>query len=182
MRDLDHLRNVVETAQLAWRNRHRTMISIRHSSYGGAHQTPKTIIVHAMGEYVMADNGTDFDHAPEFLERMQLSAHALAAPDGTIIRCRNDDEGAYHAHGFNTDSLGIEILVAGQHDYGSFVNAISKPYLTDAQYVAVVKQCREWIGKHGITSIVRHSDVSPGRKIDPGAGFDFVKFLKDIGR
>ena len=152
----------------------------RHSPYRGAHQKPAMIVVHAMGEYVMADDGKSFDHAPEFLERMKLSAHALVAPDGTVFRCRNDDEGAYHARGFNTDSLGMEMLVAGRHDYGSFVKAISKPYLTDAQYAAAVAQCREWVSLHGITRIVRHSDLSPGRKLDPGSGFPWDKFLDDV--
>ena len=147
-----------------------------HNPYGNAHQTPKRIIVHAMGEYILDD------HAPDFLMNQGLSAHVLAAPDGTLFRCREDTEGAYHARGFNTDSLGIEVLVAGHHDYGSFIKAIAAPWVTDAQYNATVKQCREWVQKFGITQIDRHCDVSPGRKLDPGAGFPWDKFISDVRR
>ena len=152
----------------------------RHSPYGGAHQMPKLIVVHAMGEYVMADGGGEYIYAVEHLARMMLSAHALVSPDGTVIRCRGDNEGANHARGFNTDSLGIEILVPGRHDYASFVRTIAQPYLTDAQYTAAVEQCREWMRLHSITRIARHSDVSPGRKLDPGAGFPWDKFILDV--
>ncbi|OFZ67398.1 MAG: hypothetical protein A2V79_09305 [Betaproteobacteria bacterium RBG_16_56_24] len=179
MRDTDRLKHEVEEAGLMWEVAHMTSTN-RHSAYGGTHQVPDCIIVHAMGEYILADDGQGFDYAPEFLERMKLSAHALVVPDGTVIRCRSDDEGAYHARGFNTDSLGIEILVAGQHDYGSFVRTIAQPYLTDAQYAAAVAQCREWVQKHKITRIARHSDVSPGRKLDPGAGFPWDKFISEV--
>lgn len=150
-----------------------------YNQYGATHQTPNMIIVHAMGEYVQISD-SDYEHAPDYLLKKGLSAHAMAAPDGTIYRCRPDDHGAYHALEHNTDSLGIEILVRGEHDYHSFTKAIGTHYLTDAQYAAVVWQCKEWMRKHHITKILRHSDVSPGRKIDPGAGFPWNKFLEDL--
>lgn len=152
----------------------------RPSAYGAAHQTPNMIVVHAMAEQVADDSG-DFIHAADFLDRQGLSAHALVAPDGTVIRCRDDAQGAYHARGFNAASLGIEVLVKGRHDYGSFAAAIAKPYLTPEQYEAVVAQCREWVRAYGITRVVRHSELSPGRKVDPGAGFPWFNLLIDIG-
>lgn len=154
----------------------------RHSVYGRDGNKPRLIIIHAMGEYIMADDGASFDHAPDFLERMKLSAHALVAPDGTVYRCRKDSETAYHASGYNTNSLGMEIMVAGRHDYGSFIKTISKPYLTDAQYAAAVEQCKEWLSLYGSMRVLRHSDVSPGRKLDPGSGFPWQKFIDDIRR
>jgi len=152
----------------------------RPSNYGAAHQSPQMIVVHSMGEYV-ADESGGYMHAVDFLDRQGLSAHALVSPDGTLYRCRDDAQGAYHARGFNAASLGIEVLVKGRHDYGSFASAISKPYLTPEQYEAVVAQCREWVRAYGITRVVRHSELSPGRKVDPGAGFPWFNFLRDIG-
>lgn len=146
------------------------------SPHGAAHQTPDTIVIHAMAEYVGEE------HAPDFLLRSGLSAHALVAPDGTLYRCRDDDQGAYHAKGFNRHSLGIEVLVAGRHGYDSFAKAIALHYITDAQYAAVLAQCQEWLKLHDITRVVRHSDLSPGRKIDPGAGFPWGRFLSDLRR
>lgn len=158
-----------------------TSVVVRHNPYGAAHQgRPTMIVVHAMSEYVLADEGEDYDHAPDFLERVGLSAHVLAAPDGTLYRCRDDLEGAYHARGFNTESLGIEILVRGRHDYGSFLRAISKSWVTESQYEAVVRQCREWMTLYGIRNVARHCDLSPGRKLDPGAGFPWDRLMGDL--
>ena len=158
------------------------MIIPRHNPYGAAHQyKPTMIVVHAMAEYVLADDGKSYEHAPDFLERLGLSAHMLAAPDGALYRCREDLEGAYHARGFNVDSLGIEILLPGKHDYNTFLKGIATPlWCVGPQYAAVVQQCREWMRLHGISKVVRHSDLSPGRKLDPGMGFPWVKFMADL--
>lgn len=132
-----------------------------------------------MGEYIR--DGKRTDHAVPFLERYKLSAHALVAPDGSIYRCREDDEKAWHAKGYNRDSLGIEFLVPGDHDYGSFLKAIKHPYLTDAEYTNGLEQVREWMDLYPIVSVDRHSDVSPGRKVDPGDGFPWEEFKADLG-
>jgi len=153
--------------------------SSMHNAYGASHQSPKMIVVHAMGEYVTPD-GISYESAPDFLENLGLSAHALVQPNGMILRLREDTEGAYHARGFNTDSLGIEILVPGKHTYGTFIKAIGTKYVSDAQYTAALEQCREWVQKFGITKIVRHSDISPGRKVDPGRGFPWEAFLQEV--
>jgi hypothetical protein len=64
--------------------------------------SPKRIIVHAMGEYVEDEEGI-VRHAPEHLEHEGYSAHVLACPNGDKIRCRHDSQGAAHAKGFNND-------------------------------------------------------------------------------
>ena len=139
---------------------------------------PELIVVHSMGEYIL---DPDPEHAVDFLERYGLSAHALVSPNGDIYLCRDDDQGAYHARGHNTNSLGIEILVEGRHDYGSFIKAIAKwGWCPDVQFDATVEAVRNWIQGHDIKRIVRHSDISPGRKVDPGSGFDWVEFQKRI--
>ncbi|MEK6849141.1 MAG: peptidoglycan recognition family protein [Nanoarchaeota archaeon] len=153
----------------------------KYNPYGSAHQKPERIIVHAMGEYVFTGNGNEFLHAPDFLLKESLSAHALVAPDGTVYRCRDDDQGAYHARGFNSGSLGIEIMVQGRYDVLLLKREIETQYIKDAQYHALVEQCKEWIKLYGIADIKRHSDVSPGRKTDPGNGFPWSQLLKDLG-
>ena len=145
-------------------------------------QVPEIIVVHAMGEFINGDGWRD--HAVQFLRTAKpypLSAHSLVAPDGTNYRCRLDTECAYHAGGYNKNTLGIECLVAGEHNYGSFVSTISKPYLANDQYNEVVRQAREWLELWPIKKIVRHSDLSPERKVDPGDGFPWQDFLNDVG-
>ena len=143
---------------------------------GAVRQTPTRIIVHAMGELIGGIPAVDF-----LRDVVKLSAHVLVCPNGDVIRCRRDNQGAYHAKGFNANSLGIEVLVAGNHDYGSFKKMITEPYLTSAQYEAGVQFVRdEWVTKRGIAQIDRHSDVSPERKVDPGDGFPWEQFKREV--
>jgi AmpD protein len=145
---------------------------------GRSHQAPKRIVVHAMGEFIDTDD-VDY-HAPDWLRKLGLSAHAFVTPSGVIIRSRPDGKGAYHAKGYNTDSLGVEFLVPGLHTYGTFIEAIKGPYLTNAQYDAGVELVRDWCALWNIENIDRHSDLSPGRKADPGDGFGWDAFLRDV--
>jgi len=141
---------------------------------------PHTIIVHSMGEFLDLDP-TDMS-AYNFLLSQGLSAHNLVTPGGTCIRMLDDKTMGAHAKGNNEYTLGIEFLVSGVHTYGSFLEKIKSPYLTDAQYTIGVDQVRAWMKFHSIQAaqVVRHSDISPGRKFDPGDGFPWEQFQKDI--
>ena len=145
---------------------------------GPKKQIPSRIVIHSMGEFIKLDSGTKY--AYDFLKYKKLSAHALICPDGTVIRCRDDNQGAWHARGFNKNSLGVEFLVTGEHNYSSFKKTINNYYLTFEQHVAGVELLRGWCSTHDIVSIDRHSDLDPKRKVDPGRGFPFDLILKDI--
>lgn len=156
------------------------MIKYEPLEAGNRHNNPKMIVVHAMGEFLLDPNPI---HASDFLAKLGLSAHALVEPNGDITICRDDDQGAYHARGYNTDSIGIEFLVEGHHNYETFLEMIKTDYVTDAQWVSGVQAVRNWMHGHDIpvSKVVRHSDISPGRKVDPGKGFKWSKFLTEIG-
>lgn len=157
------------------------MIINRHLEHGGNKRNePSRIVVHCMAEYIL---DPDPIHAPDFLDAYKLSAHALVAPNGDIYLCRDDDERAWHARGYNTDSLGIEFLVEGEHTYATFVEAIKTQYITTAQWEAGVEAVRSWVDAYeiSINRIDRHSDLSPGRKVDPGEGFPWTDFLNRLG-
>jgi len=130
-----------------------------------------------MAEYI--EDGITY-HAVDYLNKLGLSAHSLITPSGVNIRCRKNGEGAYHAKNFNTDSLGIEILVPGVHTYQTFIRKIQEPYCTQIQYDSTVSQVKDWIRIFGITEIKRHSDIDPTRKKDPGDGFPWTQFLEDV--
>lgn len=141
---------------------------------GSSSQTPNRVVVHAIAEFI------DGVPAVDFLRSVGLSAHAFVTCSGVIIRCREDTRGAYHAKGYNTNSLGIEFLVPGNHDYTSFKDKIRTPYLTENQYKSGLWQIKEWFSNWLIGDISRHSDLDPARKTDPGDGFPWEKLLKDI--
>lgn len=170
---------------------------------GARSQKPNRIIVHAMGEYIWYKGHTlhkegAWLHASELLRdieyqiynkkteklewRQGLSAHILVCPNGDRIKCREDNQGAYHALGFNDDSLGIEYLVAGKHNITSFEDMISEPYLTSIQYESGLEQVRDqWHLKGDIMKMDRHSTLSPERKVDPGEGFPWDRFCREVG-
>ena len=146
---------------------------------GSRYNNPRMIVVHSMGEFLLDPNPI---HATDFLEKIGLSAHCLVAPNGDRYICRDDDQGAYHAKGYNSDSLGIEFLVEGHLTYGTFLEAIKADYITDPQWVAGVEAVKSWVQAYNIprSKVVRHSDISPGRKVDPGQGFKWEKFLDAV--
>lgn len=155
----------------------------RHLAHGRSRQTPRRIIVHSMGHRILVGGGESL-YAATFLDKRGLSAHMLVAPDGTLIRCRRDNEGAWHAKGYNTGSLGIEILVDGEHNYSTFLEAIDTDWVTPEQYRAAVDVVAYWCHEWGIGtdpgSLDRHSDVDGARKSDPGQGWPWARFLSDV--
>ena len=140
------------------------------------------VVIHAAAEYIRLD---DRDiHIVDFLRSQGRSAHAFITPCGHIIRTRNDKQIAWHAkaQGFNFKSLGVEFLVSGAHTYGSFLEAIDGDWLTEAQYQSGIELVKSWMASEKIIEIVRHCDIDPDRKKDPGEGFPWANFIDDIER
>ena len=145
--------------------------------HGGGHQTPTRIIVHCMAETTIYE-GKQYK-AWELLDFLGLSAHVLIPPDGSRIRCRHDDQIAWHAKGHNTNSLGVEVLVPDVFNLEQLQDKTRKPWVSDAQLNTLVQQIMIWKKEHRIEKLDRHSDVDPVRKwYDPGAGFDFTELLR----
>ncbi len=139
---------------------------------------PDLIVVHAMAEYIKTKDGNK--RADIFLEEYGLSAHCLIFPNGHVMVCRYPDQVAWHAKGFNLKSLGVEFLLPGVHDYGSFQEGIREDWVTSAAWRSGVALVHQWVRMFGIDDIQRHSDLSPERKADPGTGFDWSKFINEV--
>ena len=113
-----------------------------------------------------------------------VSCHYLIDEDGTITQMVGEDERAWHAGASfwqgetdtNSRSIGIEIQNPGhQIGYRDF---------PAAQMQSVVALCRDILARHAIApmNVLAHSDVAPGRKIDPGERFDWpLLFREGIG-
>lgn len=136
---------------------------------------PQMVIVHAMAYQI--DYQGERLYAASFLDRMGLSAHILVAPGGDMIRCREDEQVAWHARGFNIDTLGIEVLVPNVYDYQSFTQRIAEPWVDDKQLRAVADQLKQWASDWPIHQIRGHNHVDSERKVDPGRGFPWGRLM-----
>ncbi len=110
----------------------------------------------------------------------QVSSHYLVHEDGRIIQMVRERDRAWHAgksywqgeRDLNSLSVGIEIVNRGHElGYDDF---------PDAQIEAVIKLCRGVIRRHGIQPqrVLAHSDIAPGRKVDPGEKFPWNLLAK----
>ncbi|MEZ5994841.1 MAG: N-acetylmuramoyl-L-alanine amidase [Hyphomonadaceae bacterium] len=112
----------------------------------------------------------------------RVSAHYVIDEVGNVYRLVAEAHRAWHAGvsswggegDVNARSVGIEI-VNGGHDFGL-------PEFPLDQINALIHLLREIMARYGLkpSRIVGHSDVAPGRKLDPGEKFPW-KRLSEYG-
>ena len=157
---------------------------------------PKGVIIHSMAEYLKMDSGPMSAH--NFLKSIRLSVHGFIKPDGIYEKMVETPGKAFHAgkslhegvSGLNSHYLGVELLVEGVNDYGSFSKKINqRGTYTQAQFDTTVEVFKYWMKQFNIpvSKVVRHSDVSGDHvrgegkgKIDPGSAFDWERFKKEL--
>lgn len=103
----------------------------------------------------------------------QVSAHYFVFSDGRVLQLVPESRRAWHAGAsswegetdINSCSIGIEIANAG-HPGGL-------PPFHDAQMDGVIALTKDIVTRWRIpaTRVLGHSDVAPGRKVDPGEAF-----------
>lgn len=123
------------------------------------------------------------DHAadPGFasLRGLRVSAHFLIRRDGECVQFVSIDERAWHAgasrHGARTAcndfSLGLEL------------EGCDEDRFTDAQYdalTALTRRLQRACPAITAGNVVGHSAIAPGRKTDPGPGFDWARFRASL--
>ena len=119
-------------------------------------------------------------------DQAKVSAHYAVDEAGTITQMVDENRRAWHAgishwagqDAINDCSIGIEIVNPG-HEFGY------QPF-PKIQMDAVIDLSRGILERHpAITPsrVIGHSDVAPGRKLDPGELFDWQRLaLKGIGQ
>lgn len=106
----------------------------------------------------------------------RVSAHYLIYEDGSIYCLLDEKKRGWHAgyshwgdsDNVNDNSIGIEI-----YNKGTLVAPL-EPF-TDSQMKSVIELSQGIINKYSIKpwNVVGHSDIAPGRKIDPGERFEW---------
>ena len=123
-------------------------------------------------------NKLDWDADPYFntIRGIEVSSHFVIARSGTITQFVDCDRRAWHAgrshwrarENCNDDSIGIEL------------EGLEGESFTEAQYTALTKLCRDLAQRYSIRFIAGHEHIAPGRKGDPGAGFEWQKMRNNL--
>lgn len=106
----------------------------------------------------------------------QVSSHYLVAENGEVLSLVPEDQRAWHAGAgswggvtdVNSRSIGIELANTGLAPFAA------------AQMDALEKLLAEIMPRWDIPAerIIGHSDMAPGRKIDPGPRFDWCRLAR----
>ncbi|AEG94565.1 1,6-anhydro-N-acetylmuramyl-L-alanine amidase AmpD [Ramlibacter tataouinensis] len=147
------------------------------------------IVVHSIslppgqfgGDQVQAlfSNTLDWEAHPYFksIEGMKVSAHFYIRRGGELWQFVSCDERAWHAGAShyrgrdnrNDDSIGIEL------------EGLEGDAFEPAQYEALAGLCAVLAQAYPIRHIAGHEHIAPGRKGDPGAGFDWPRLRRSLG-
>jgi N-acetylmuramoyl-L-alanine amidase len=168
----------------------------RAGGRGGEDRAPDSIILHYTG---MAEASSALLWLANPIA--QVSAHYFVFEDGRIFQLVPESRRAWHAgrgswHGetdMNSASIGIEIAHPG-HDLGRPFGPNGQPLLLpegvkpnpypplgppfpDEQIEAVIRLVADIKARWNIpdSRILAHSDIAPGRKIDPGENFPWER-------
>ncbi len=124
-------------------------------------------------------NQLDWSLHPFFrrIEGMKVSSHFYIRRHGELLQFVSADDRAWHAgvscyrgrSNCNDDSIGIELE-----------GAEGDPF-EDSQYESLAGLCAALLQRYPITDIAGHEHVAPGRKTDPGRGFDWPRLQRTLG-
>ena len=125
-------------------------------------------------------NRLDWDAHPyyEGIRGLRVSAHFLVRRDGALLQFVSCEMRAWHAgrsvwrghEDCNHHSIGIELEGLEGHTF------------EPSQYTQLARLLRALAAHYPIDEAVGHEDVAPGRKADPGAGFDWPRLRQQLRR
>jgi len=124
-------------------------------------------------------NRLDWDAHPYFqsIRGLEVSSHFYVRRNGELWQFVSCDDRAWHAGvstwrgrgNCNDDSIGIELEgLEGQH-------------FEEPQYETLASLCAAIAQHFPVAYIAGHEHIAPGRKHDPGAGFDWRLLREQLG-
>jgi AmpD protein len=124
-------------------------------------------------------NTLDWKAHPYFseIEGLQVSAHFYVRRSGELWQFVSCDDRAWHAgqsryrgrDNCNDDSIGIEL------------EGLEGGTFEPAQYETLGDLCAAIVQHYPIAHVAGHEHIAPGRKGDPGAGFDWECLRSALG-
>ncbi len=124
-------------------------------------------------------NTLDWKAHPYFeqIAGLEGSAHFYIRRDGQLWQFVDCGQRAWHAgvsryrgrDNSNDDSIGIEL------------EGLEGNTFEAAQYETLSSLCAALAQRYSIEQIAGHEHIAPGRKQDPGAGFEWSRLQRDLG-
>ncbi len=146
------------------------------------------IVVHSIslppGEYDnhnvqrLFSNALNWEAHPYFqsIRGMQVSSHFFISRKGELWQFVSCDARAWHAgqsnyrgrSNCNDDSIGVELEGLEGNSFEA------------AQYETLTALCAAMMTHYPVAHIAGHEHIAPGRKQDPGAGFDWSRLARNL--
>ena len=124
-------------------------------------------------------NRLDWDTHPYYaqIRGLQVSSHFVVRRDGELLQFVSCDERAWHAGASqwrgradcNDFSVGIEL------------EGLEGSRFEPAQYTRLAALAKAIAQRYPVRGVAGHEHVAPGRKFDPGSGFDWQALMKRLG-
>lgn len=116
-------------------------------------------------------NTLDWSAHPYFetIRGLEVSAHFLVRRDGSVLQFVPIDARAWHAGRSNWAGR----AEANDWSIGIELEGLEGDTFEPAQYAALAKLLPAIDQVRGIRHVIGHEHVAPGRKADPGPGFDW---------
>ena len=119
------------------------------------------------------ENRLDIAHYPQLVElaNVKVSAHFFVRRDGTVLQLVSCDDRAWHAGVSMWRGRGV----CNDFSVGIEIEGDDKAPFTAAQYSALNALLAALKLAYPIKAVTTHSEIAPGRKIDPGPTFDWSR-------
>lgn len=111
------------------------------------------------------------------LRGLQVSAHFFVRRTGELVQFVSCQDRAWHAgqscwrgrSNCNDDSIGIEL------------EGLEGDTFEPAQYATLATLCHALAQRYPLAHVAGHEHIAPGRKQDPGPGFDWAQLQRQLG-
>jgi AmpD protein len=133
-----------------------------------------TFIIHSIN----AGENCSAEACVELLDKHSVAAHYLIDRAGTLYQLVEEQQRAWHAGESKLPFAGDQRTAVNDFSIGVELITVSDNSFTEAQYNSLAKLTKEIAKRHALRYVLGHEHISPGRKTDPGAAFDWNKYRK----
>ena len=112
------------------------------------------------------------------IQGLKVSSHFLVRRDGELVQFVPVHKRAWHAGASSWRGRGR----CNDFSVGVELEGVEEAPFSPAQYFRQQKLIRALRTALPLRDLAAHSDVAPGRKADPGAGFDWPRLLAALSR